>query len=132
MKGVSTIVVEILLVLIALSLIAAVYLWSTSVVFESYPGGELSHQYQRSRACLSLEQINIMVTASSAIIRNCGLVPLSNMMFYIDNAPVVFEYPSSLDPNANFTVTFTKPASGSHSFFAVADLAETPLMTSSN
>jgi len=132
MKGVSTIVVEILLVLIAVSLVSAVYFWSTSVVFESYPGGEVSHQYQRSRACLSLEQINITATASSAIIRNCGMVPLSNMMLYMDSVQVSFQYPTSLDPNVNFTVTFTKPASGSHSFFVVADLAETPLMTASN
>jgi len=129
MKGVSTVVIIILLILISISLVGALYIWSTNATFDIFPEEDIEQKYQRSRACISLEDIN--GTAGEAVIRNCGFVPLTDIGFYIDNSLIGFSYPTVLNPNEEIVVIFD-PVSGEHSYYAISDLAETPLMTSSN
>lgn len=130
MKGVSTVVIVILLILISISLVGALYIWTSNVTFDIFPEEDIEQRYQRSRACLSLEDID--GGNGSATIRNCGLVPLRDVELYLDNSLVSFQYPDTLDPNEAIVVTFTSPAPGTHSYYAIADIAETPVITSSN
>ncbi len=130
MKGVSTLVIAILLILISISLVGALYIWTSNVTFDIFPEEELNQQYQRSRACLSLEDLDAV--AGMVNIRNYGLVPLRDLGFYLDNSLVSSEYPDTLNPNDVTNVTFTPPISGSHSYYAIADIAETPVITASN
>ena len=104
-RGISEIIIMILLLLIVASLISVVYIWSTTHAFEYYPEEEISRQYLRSRACLSLEEINGI--AGTAVIRNCGLIPLSNFTLYIDESVVgTAVLPDKLEPNEESAITF--------------------------
>lgn len=130
MKGVSGVIIVILLVLISISLVGSLYIWATNTTFDIYPEEDIEQKYQRSRACLSIDDID--GASGTAIIRNCGLVPLSDVELYLDNSRLDFAYPDVFDPNDELIVTFTSPVSGEHTYYAIANLAETPLITSSN
>lgn len=122
-KGVSEMVVAVLLLLIAVSLVSVVYLWSTTNMFKSYPEESVSRAYLRSRACLSLEEIN--GTAGKAYMRNCGLVNLTNFTFYIDGAAQAVALPPFLEPSQKYQITFAVQT-GQHGYLATSDIIETP------
>ena len=58
MKGVSGIVIVILLVLISISLVGALYIWVTNTTFDIYPEEDIQQKYQRGRACLNIDDID--------------------------------------------------------------------------
>ncbi len=124
-KGISEVVVVILVLLIGLSLASALYVFSRGSILQIFPNETSQREFQRSRACLSLEDINI--TSGVMKMRNCGLVPLKSFGIFIDGSKLNISYPEKLDPTQSFAVNFS-PLSGEHSFLAVSDLAETPLI----
>ena len=126
-KGLSEIVVMVLLLLIGASLVAVVYMWSVENVFEAYPEESVSLSYLRSRSCLSLENIN--GTMGTAYLRNCGLINLTNFTLYIDGSPqTAAMLPPYLEPNQGEAITFLAQA-GEHGYIVVSDITETPYIT---
>ncbi len=125
-KAISGLIVMVLLLMISVSLVAAIYVWSSSIAFESYPEESISRSYLRSRACLSLEEIDGV--GGTATLRNCGLIPLSNFTLYIDGEIVSSALPDDLDPNEGETITFDVQT-GEHGYLVVSDIIETPYIT---
>ncbi len=127
-KGISNIVAIILLLLMGIALIASLYVWSTSVMFDVYPEEQYNKTYLRQRACLSIEEIDILETEIT--LRNCGYVPLSEFQLYVDMLPVDFNFKDKLDPSESATGTFSeKYRFGTHKFYVTADLSESEIIT---
>jgi len=123
-KGVSQIILALLLLLISTSLVIALYLFSTGTIVELFPN-QTQEQFQRSRACLSLEEINL--TLGEMEMKNCGKVPLRNFLVFIDGSNLSTTYPEKLEPTESTTIGFS-PLFGEHNFLAISDLAETALI----
>ncbi|MCD6476632.1 MAG: hypothetical protein J7K26_00495 [Candidatus Aenigmarchaeota archaeon] len=119
MKAVSQLMIVILLLLIGIMLTFSLYLWSRETVEKVYPNQE--HTYQRSRACLSIDKIE----SGFITIKNCGLVPLKNLVLYVDDQKIMELTGIELDPQQ--THEFSNPVTGEgHVYFVTSDLAESP------
>lgn len=127
MKGASDIIVIILILLISLSLIGLVYTWSTGVLFQSYPKESQEKEYLRSRACLSMENINVF--EGNAVLRNCGQIPLTKFKVYVDNAFSITSVPDKLEPDEEIGIGLPSFTVGNHSYYATSDYAETVVYT---
>ena len=58
-KGISSIIVAILILMVSVSLISVFYLWATGIGFDIYPGEELEGDYQQARSCINLENADL-------------------------------------------------------------------------
>jgi len=128
-KGVSNILLAILILVIGASLTAALAVWLPEIAFEAYPEEAYNKSYLRSRACLSLGDIS----SESLTIKNCGLVPLSDFRLYIDFHEAILSGIEKLDPQESATIDYSIIEYGKceeeiHEFYVTADLAESPVL----
>lgn len=124
MKGVSEVVVVILILIIGVSSVVSFYSWSTGTVpilgksVEQISGEE----FLRTKACLKIDKIYF--SESGISIRNCGSVPLSNFAIYIDDLPVDKTAPSVLEPMEMKNITIKSAvASGAHTVKVISNYA---------
>lgn len=106
MKGVSEIVLIVLILLIAVSITALVYTWASHTTSSIYPEGTDERAYTQQRACLGIERM----TNTQVIINNCGLVPLKNFKIFVNGNLQGVIVPAVLDPGEtySFDVTLTE------------------------
>jgi len=121
-KAISEIFAIILLLGIGVSLATLVYLSQTNVT-AIYPSQFFNTSYYRSRACVSLENVDFI--SNNVTIKNCGLVPLSKFILSIDLQQIPLDI-TKLDPKQNITVNYGIALTGFHDFAVYADFAETP------
>lgn len=130
MKAVSEIIAMFLVLIIAVSLIAMLYLWSTGVLPQLYSGVNETNQYARSRACLNIEYV--AWHDGYLVIKNCGLTPLKDFKLYINGNNVSTRgTPAKLDPQeqGGMQINSSFSPSDSYDIFVTADLAESPVVT---
>lgn len=94
MKGVSEVVVIVLILLIGVSVTAVLYIWASETAFSIYPEETQDVAYMRQRACLGI----MTLTETEVVINNCGSVPLKNLKLYINGELQNIVLPSQLDP----------------------------------
>ncbi|MDD5416569.1 MAG: hypothetical protein PHU12_01180 [Candidatus Aenigmarchaeota archaeon] len=120
-KGMSQLVVMIILLLIGISMAGLLYVWAPQVVKDIYPEQAQDTQYFRSRACLGIQNI----TSDSITINNCGSIPLENFNVYLNGINQNMDI-QKLNPGNNYTipVTVTSPADVQ----ITSNYAETPVI----
>lgn len=130
-KGISNLVAVILLMLISVSLVASLYIWSTANIFEVYPEEQYNRTYLRSRACLSIEDIRIAIDRSRSMItlRNCGYVPLSEFQLYINMLPVDSSFQDKLEPSESAIMIMGIIPESTDKVYVTADFAESEILT---
>jgi hypothetical protein len=142
-KGVSQIIVIILLVMISVTLVSSLFLWASSNTFNIFPEEEQNISYLRSRACLNIDDIVFRYSdlklgeptcpafTGDIILRNCGYVPISDFKLYINSVFVESTFQDKLEPSETGIMEFTDPCSGdiTFRFLVVSDLAESQVIT---
>lgn len=124
-KGQVQIFLVILILMIGLALIVILALWLPNIAFEAYSEEAYEKSYLRSRACLSLESVDI--NSQDLIIKNCGLVPLRDFKVYIDFNEVASDNINILNPQESLTIYYgLSLPEGSYEFYVTADYAESP------
>jgi len=127
-KGISQIIVAVLILMIAITMVGLVYVWANEIGFNFYPGEEIQTNYDRSRACISLESMN--KSSGEIIIKNCGKIVLTGIDIYIDGQLKYTDNEIKIEPQKYGIITIV-PLEGAKIIIA-SDLAETPVMTVSN
>lgn len=124
MKGVSEVVVVILVLIISVSAVISFYSWATGTIpllgksVEQMSGEE----FLRTKACLKIDKIYF--SENNISVRNCGSVSLSNFAVYIDDLPVDNAFPSALEPMEIKNVTLkSSVASGAHTVKVISNYA---------
>jgi hypothetical protein len=138
MKGISDIIVLVLLLIISVSLIGLAYVWSVGAVFDPYPEERTGEQYLKSRSCLSME--NIDVEGGTASLRNCGKTALSTFAVYVDNIENTTSSSNlnsglaegTLYPGESYPIEFQEFSSGTHTYYVTADYTQTVAYTLSS
>jgi len=120
MKGISQLMVVILLLLISFSMVSLYFLWSKNVLFEIFPSESTETQYLRSRSCLGIENIYKAVDGSLKI-KNCGKTPLKEIILYVDYTEYEISQ-TQLNPQEHMIVEID--TSEVHEYIAISDLAE--------
>lgn len=129
MKAISQIIATILILLIAVSLVVMLYVWSTGILPKIYSGENSTKEYLRSRACLNIESAGW--SDAYAVIKNCGYVPLKDFKVYVNGKNVSAIVPVKLDPQevGEVQITSPHPLTDSYDILVTADLAESPVVT---
>jgi len=119
-KGISQIVIIILILLIAVSLTSALYMWAGQTVFQIYPEDTQERIYMRERACLGVDRIsNTQIT-----INNCGLVPLKDFKIYVNGVNQNPSVPESLEPGESSDIAVN--INLGQRVYVTSDYAESP------
>jgi len=103
MKGVSEIVLIVLILLIGVSITALVYTWASDTVFSIYPEDTDERAHTQQRACLGIESM----TNTKVVINNCGLVPLKNFKVFVNGNLQSVIIPPILDPGETYSFDVT-------------------------
>ncbi len=125
-KGLFPIVTVILVLLIAIVITVLAMIFLSEFTLKPFPEEAFNKSYLRSRACLSLE--NIDTVEKTLTMKNCGKISLSNFRLYIDFQNPIFLGIDKLDPQELVTVNYgvNLPPETNHSFYVTADYTETP------
>ncbi len=121
-KGLSQLIVIVLVLLIAISLTTVLYVWASQTAFEIYPEETQEQQYYRQRACLGIEQIR----PDSIVINNCGAVPLEDFIVYIEGDKKV-EVDYTLNPG--YTKEIDIAVSDGEDVYVTSNYAQSPVVT---
>lgn len=127
-KGLSTIISVMLVLLIAVATTVLVIMWLPRLTFKIFNiESSFNQSYVRSRACLSLE--NVDTIGKTLTIKNCGKITLGDFNFYIDENKLSL-YLEKLDPQESVTINYVENLTqGEHYFYITSDYAETPVIT---
>jgi parallel beta-helix repeat protein len=125
MRGISTIIEVILVLIITISLIFFVYQWSFSSTLETQQN--IEKNLAQNQGCLKIE--NIDLTNKKITIRNCGENGLSKFVVYIDSSPIAY-YTGILGAGDITQISYTGNINyGDHEIFVSSDYAETSKIT---
>ncbi|MBU5575386.1 MAG: hypothetical protein QXX01_02785 [Candidatus Aenigmatarchaeota archaeon] len=120
-KGLSNLVILILLVLLSILLVSQVYVWSQSSLKLSYPE-KLTDKYLTIRGCIHILDAN----KTSILIKNCGLTTIKNGAVYINYIKKA-EFSREIEPQKSIWINYNEQIeSGTYSFIVVADVATSP------
>jgi parallel beta-helix repeat protein len=127
-KGLSTIVSVILVLLIAVATTVLVIMWLPKLTFKIFNlESSFNQSYVRSRACLSLE--NVDTIGKTLTIKNCGKITLGDFNFYIDENKLSL-YLEKLDPQESVKLNYIEYLKkGYHNSYVSSNYAETPVVT---
>ncbi len=121
-KGISSIIVVILILLITISLVVLSYQWLLK--YTPRVQEELEQHTESKEGCLKIENIDIF--SRNVVIRNCGDTELSNFIIYIDEEPVA-RHSLILDAGNVVQIGFSKDLSkGEHDIQVSSDYAKAP------
>jgi hypothetical protein len=124
-KGITQVFLSVLLLMIGISLTSLVYLFATGAIYNIFPSESFNASYQRTRACISLENVDFY--NANLTLKNCGLVPLTKFRLFIDLTEIPLSI-SKLEPQESATIHYARYLEGMHNFIVFTDYAETPLM----
>ena len=79
-KGVSQLIIVVLILMIGIALTSAAYVWSKTTMFNIFPEKTQDTSYLRQKACLGIFEM----TADNIIINNCGSVPLKDLKLFVN------------------------------------------------
>ena len=125
-KGVSEYVAVLLLMIISLALAGLIYIFYQSNINTIYPGEQIGEKYASTRSCLSIDELN--AAAGTALMRNCGQVPLSSFALYIDDVKETVSLPQTLQPNEKFNIAFRPLSAGKHVIYISSDKTSSAIM----
>jgi flagellin-like protein len=96
-KGISAVIATILLLLITISIIGIAFVFFTRIARTAQNATE--QQLQQQTAQLGESYRIEGVNQNQVFIRNLGTVPISDLVFYVNNVLVNYTGPASLPPN---------------------------------
>lgn len=120
MKGVSEIILVILILLIAISMTAVLFIWVNQTTFNIYPEESQQTAYLRQKACLGIENIG----SSQVTIKNCGATMLEDFKVYVDGSLQTVTVPNKLYPGNVSAITVTIPENSK--VFVTSNYAQSP------
>jgi hypothetical protein len=123
-KGASTAIVTILIVMISVSLALLVYRWMVASTPEVEQNVQEGTQAKSTVGCIKIESIDTVNKKIS--VRNCGTVDLSNVVLSVDSNPVGFS--DSVKAGSLVTINYDM-TTGPHEVFASSDHAQSSRLT---
>ncbi len=117
MKGVSQVVMAVLLVLIGISLTASYISFAGGSLFSVTNATEqrVEQDILKSKACLKI--LSLDLKTNSVKLWNCGSLALTDLAVYIDDIPASADLPKRLNVGEIAVATITSPISlGTHTF----------------
>jgi hypothetical protein len=122
MKGVSAIIVMVLLLMITVAVVGLTWNFLGSLVTgtDTRVGNQVENTTEKMSGCLRIEDFN--PTTRNITIRNCGLTVIRSVNIFVDSSPI-YVYSNVMKPNDIIDVNINVPK-GSHLIYALSGSAD--------
>ncbi|MBU3905230.1 MAG: hypothetical protein KJ906_03725 [Nanoarchaeota archaeon] len=129
MKGISQIVAVILMLMIGVSMVGVLFVWSQNTVLDIYPEEETEAQYLRQRACIGIQGVVHGINGDNVTVNNCGSVPLDDIKVFVNDEVVSQKIdPIKFNPSTNQNITVVDPIRVGDRIYVTSDLAISPVL----